>query len=135
MLGLGARAIETRTRNQSDFARLRMIRGDAHATVSYDVGEIQVRGGVVLMLYLHDAPLLTLDLPAGATGEHRATSSPMPLRRGANVLRLVTSVYGPPRPTRAALHIVTSDGAVLNCTFETPEDVSNIDQTWKIVKA
>ena len=112
-----------------------MIRGDAHATASYDVGSIEVRGGVVLVLYLGDAPVVTIDLPAGATGEHRVACSPLPLRRGSNVLRLVTSVYGPPRPTRATLQVVSVDGAVLDCVFETTEDVSNIDQTWKVVRA
>lgn len=112
-----------------------MIRGDAHATALYDVGTTPVQGGVVLVLHLDGEPVLTIDLPPGATGEHRGTCSPLPLKRGANVLRLVTSVYGAPRPTRAALHVTAQDGSVIDCLFETPRDVSNIDQTWKIVRA
>jgi hypothetical protein len=112
-----------------------MIRGDAEASAVYDAGPGPVCGGVVLVLHLDDKPVLTIELPHGATGEHHATCSPLPLRKGVNVLRLVTAVYGGAAPTRAALRIATQDGVTLDCTFDTPQDVSNIDQSWQIVRA
>jgi hypothetical protein len=113
-----------------------MIRGDAMATAVYDTGANPVNGGVVLVLHHDDKPVLTIELPHGATGEHQATCSPLPLRKGVNVLRLVTSVYGGPAPTRALLRITTTDGkVVIDCRFDTSGDVSNIDQSWQIVRA
>jgi hypothetical protein len=112
-----------------------MIRGDASATAIYDTGSTPVHGGVVLVLHHDDKPVLTLELPHGASGAHQATCSPLPLRRGVNILRLVASVYGGPAPTRASLRITTEDGVILDCTFETVEAVSNIDQSWQIIRA
>jgi hypothetical protein len=111
-----------------------MIRGYAVAVASYATAA-PVHGGVVLVLHHDDKPILTIDLPHGASGEHRATCPSLPLRRGINVLRLVTSVYGGSSPTRATLRISTEDGVVLDCTFDTADAVSNIDQSWQFVRA
>ncbi len=104
------------------------------ATAVYDVGTLPATGGTVLTVQLNNDPVLTIDVPPGATGPHHVQIQ-LPLKRGTNELRVTTSVFGGQNPTSAALHIKTPDVTVLDEAWETTEQVANIDEAWKLVYA